>query len=245
MDRKISHPADKRGYSVQNQYTSQFPQYQVGQNQPQPQQVNYAYSPFQYQQSPQNYFPPQPPLIMAPPPPPPKPITVQTHGISPLAYKLSQQLPTPPFDKLEPSPDSLRQQPMRRTKRKSKFTKEQDQMIIDLKKAGKSWVEIAELANVGTFLAARNRYQVLIGQQGGGSNDCGPEDVMELRNVVDQGELEKLRYLVREFEKTTGKAVDQKQLRELLRYLFWKNPGFFDVDEAYLAELLRLQSRSA
>ncbi|KAH3667317.1 hypothetical protein OGAPHI_002966 [Ogataea philodendri] len=209
------------------------------------QQYAYPYGAYPYQPTATPFYPAQQPVMVntqTPQAPPPKQIMVQHRNVSPLAYKLSQQLPTPPFSRLEPSEESLRQQPTKRMKRKSKFTKEQDDLIIELKKAGKSWVEIAEQANTGTYLAARNRYQVLIGQQGGGSSDCGPEDVMELRHVADQGEMEKIRYLVREFEKNTGKAVDQKQIREFLRYLFWKDPTFFDVDETYLAELLQIQA---
>ncbi|GMF08897.1 unnamed protein product [Ambrosiozyma monospora] len=50
-----------------------------------------------------------------------------------------------------------------------------------------------------------------------------------------------MKYLSKEFEKSTGKPYDYKQIRELLRYLFWKDPANFDVDESYMTELLRLQ----
>ncbi|GMG20620.1 unnamed protein product [Ambrosiozyma monospora] len=170
-----------------------------------------------------------------------KEIVIDNHGVSVLAYKISQTIPIPPFANIEPTKKSMKAQQPKRSRRKSKFTKEQDELIINMKKAGKSWVEIAEVAGVGTYLAARNRYQVLIGQQGGGNSECGPDDVLALRELIDEGEIEKMKYLSKEFEKSTGKPYDYKQIRELLRYLFWKDPGNFDVDESYLTELMRLQ----
>ncbi|GME75850.1 unnamed protein product [Ambrosiozyma monospora] len=132
-----------------------------------------------------------------------KEIVIDNHGVSVLAYKISQAIPIPPFANIEPTKKSMKAQQPKRSRRKSKFTKEQDELIINMKKAGKSWVEIAEVAGVGTYLAARNRYQVLIGQQGGGNSECGPDDVLALRELVDEGEIEKMKYLSKEFEKST------------------------------------------
>lgn len=158
-----------------------------------------------------------------------------------LAYEISQNMIVPPFKNLKPSKASLKLQKPKRSKRRSKFTKEQDMIIINMKKENKTWVEIAECAKVDSYLAARNRYQVLIGQQGGGTSECGPEDVMVLKEIVDDGEIEKMKYLSKEFRKCTGKLCSYKQVRELIRYLFWKNAGKFDVNSNYLHELKRLQ----
>lgn len=168
-------------------------------------------------------------------------VKVDYKDVSKLTYEVSKNMLMPPFKIYKPSGASLKDQRPKRSKRKSKFTKEQDQMIIDMKNNDKSWVEIAEASKVDSYLAARNRYQVLIGQQGGGSGECSPEDVMMLRDIVDDGETEKMKYLSREFRKCTGKICNYKQIRELLRYLFWKNPGMFDVNSSYLTELKRLQ----
>lgn len=160
-----------------------------------------------------------------------------------LAYEISQNMVVPPFSTLKPSKSSMKTQKPKRSKRRSKFTQEQDLMIINMKKENKTWVEIAECAKVDSYLAARNRYQVLIGQQGGGTGECGPEDVLVLKNIVDDGEVEKMKYLSKEFRKCTGKQCSYKQVRELIRYLFWKNTGKFDVGASYLQELERLQKQ--
>lgn len=169
------------------------------------------------------------------------PADINYMGISNLAYELSQKIPIPPYANIQPSPESLKVEHTKRNRRKSKFTEEQDKMIVDMKKAGKSWVDIAEASGVGTYLAARNRYQVLIGQQGGVNSDSGPDDVLQLRDILDEGEVEKWQYLAREFIKAKGQDVSPEQVREFIRYLFWKNPALFDVDESYLSELMKLQ----
>ena len=160
-----------------------------------------------------------------------------------LAYEISQNMVVPPFNTLKPSKASMKAQKPKRSKRRSKFTEEQDLIIINMKKENKTWVEIAECAKVDSYLAARNRYQVLIGQQGGGTSECGPEDVLVLKDIADDGEIEKMKYLSKEFRKCTGKLCSYKQIRELIRYLFWKNAGKFDVDASYLQELERLQKQ--
>ncbi|KGK36516.1 hypothetical protein JL09_g4328 [Pichia kudriavzevii] len=160
-----------------------------------------------------------------------------------LTYELSQNMLLPPFKSIKPNKESLREQKPKRSKRKSKFSKEQDEIILRLKKENKNWVEIAEAAKVDSYLAARNRYQVLIGQQGGSASDCGPDDVLTLKTLLDDGEIEKMKYLTKEFRKCTGKSCDYRQVRELIRYLFWKDAGQFDVGVNYLEELQ--QKRSA
>ncbi|QPG75742.1 hypothetical protein FOA43_003102 [Brettanomyces nanus] len=171
------------------------------------------------------------------------PININFQGISQLAYQVSQKIPVPPFTDKEPARESMSLEKPKRNRRRSKFTKEQDEMIIAMKREGKSWVEIAESARVGSYLAARNRYQVLIGQQGRGNSESGPQDVLELRNLVDEAELEKWKYLSKELSKDTGRNYTPEQIREVVRYLFWKNPQEFDVDEKYLVQLIKQQSK--
>ncbi|GMM47909.1 hypothetical protein DAPK24_045070 [Pichia kluyveri] len=168
-------------------------------------------------------------------------VKLEYNKVSKLTYEISQNMIIPPFKNLKPSSKSLKVEKPKRSKRRSKFSKEQDELIVKLKEENKSWVEIAEIANVDSYLAARNRYQVLIGQQGGGANECGPDEINVLKEIVDDGEIEKMKYLSKEFAKCTGKLCSYKQIRELLRYLFWKDPNKFDVHENYLSELQRLQ----
>ncbi|GME96899.1 unnamed protein product [[Candida] boidinii] len=106
-----------------------------------------------------------------------------------------------------------------------------------------TWVDIADLAGVGTYLAARNRYQVLIGQQGGGTSVCGPDDAIALQSVVDSGEIEKFKFIAKEFEKRTGKSYNHEQVREFIRFLFWRDPEIFNVNSGYLDELIKLQKQ--
>lgn len=163
--------------------------------------------------------------------------------VSDLAYKISESSPTPPFNTIAPNPRALKRSVPKNARRKSKFTDEQDQLIIKLKRQGKTWVDIADLAGVGTYLAARNRYQVLIGQQGGGTSVCGPDDAIALQSVVDSGEIEKFKFIAKEFEKRTGKSYNHEQVREFIRFLFWRDPEIFNVNSGYLDELIKLQKQ--
>lgn len=171
------------------------------------------------------------------------PVKVDYRSVSDIAYKMSQTTPIPPFANVDPSSESLKEEHMKRNRRRSKFSREQDEMIINMKRAGKSWVDIADAAGVGSYLAARNRYQVLIGQQGGANSDSGPEDVETLREILDEGETEKWQYLAKQYSQARGQQAPPRQLREFIRYLFWKNPGMFDVDEKYLTELMKQQGQ--
>lgn len=157
--------------------------------------------------------------------------------IDPLVYSASQMVPLPPYANLKPTQASLQVQKPKRSKRRSKFTQEQDDIITSMKRQGKTWQQIAEAASVPSFLAARNRYQVLIGQQGGGTSECGPEEVRELQAELDAAELEKLMYIAKEFKKSTGRNVSPRDIRELIRAQFWRNPAAFDFHTDYLTQL--------
>ncbi|GMM29152.1 hypothetical protein DAMA08_018680 [Martiniozyma asiatica (nom. inval.)] len=169
-------------------------------------------------------------------------IKKEYYGISKLSYDASKHIVLPPYALAKPCKRSMQIQKPKRSQRRSKFTQEQDYIITSMKRKGKSWIEIAEAAGVESYLAARNRYQVLIGQQGGGTSECGPEETLELRTLLDEGEIEKFKFINKEFKKSTGKEVDVKDIRELVRYLFWKDPGQFDVEESYLSELVIQQA---
>ena len=80
-----------------------------------------------------------------------RPVEVNYMGISNLAYDLSQKIFIPPYANIQPSPESLKVEHTKRNRRKSKFTEEQDKMIVDMKKAGKSWVEIAEASGAVSY----------------------------------------------------------------------------------------------
>lgn len=148
---------------------------------------------------------------------------------------LKEVLPEPPL-RNQPLQTELAESTLKRSKRKSKFTREQDEMIVSLKSKGKSWVDIAQITGVGSFLAARNRYQVLIGQQGVGSSVWGSADSQNLQSLVDEGELEKWRFIAREMYKLTGKSFTDVQCRELIREMFLEDPTDFGVDEEVLRE---------
>ncbi|ONH68661.1 Adherence factor [Cyberlindnera fabianii] len=150
---------------------------------------------------------------------------------------LKATITCPPLREQPLQIDAVTDTPAKRIKRKSKFSKEQDEMIIDLKRKGKSWVDIAEITGVGSFLTARNRYQVLMGQQGAASTVWSPEDVQSLQNLVDEGELEKWRFISRELYKLTRKLFSDAQCREIVRELFHDDPSEFGITEETLAEL--------
>lgn len=215
----------------QPQYYSQQPQPQ--QQQPQPQQ--------QPQQHQQQHQPPQPQQVPQPPSLHYIPQLYQSSKRSPLIEKLADVLPHPPLSLATISFESFTQNPPKRLRRRSKYTKEQDEMIVKLKKLGRSWVAIADITGVGSFLAARNRYQVLIGQQGGGTSECDIEDIMALQSLIDDGEIEKWRFLSREFHKSTGKKFTDRELQDIVRLLFWSNPESFGISEDYLKLFMKLK----
>ncbi len=138
-------------------------------------------------------------------------------------------LPIPPLCTAQPHPNALVVQPPQRIKKKSKYTKEQDDLILSLKKQGRSWVEIAEQVKCGNFLAARNRYQVLIGQQGGGAVAWSYEDTIRLQSLLDKGEKEKWKFIATELTKVTSKRFTDVQCRDMIKELFSKNPSSFGV----------------
>ncbi|KAL7666731.1 hypothetical protein ABC855_g391 [[Candida] zeylanoides] len=146
-------------------------------------------------------------------------------------------LPSPPLAKAKVRPELNYSINQKRVKRRSKFTKEQDELVVALKKSGKSWVEIAEISKVGSYLAARNRYQVIVGQQGNNnSSSWGAEDKAVLRKKLDEAELEKWEYLSQELNKATGKNFTAKECRVAIQVLFKRDPLQFGVNEVTIQE---------
>ncbi|EGW31756.1 uncharacterized protein SPAPADRAFT_62350 [Spathaspora passalidarum NRRL Y-27907] len=154
--------------------------------------------------------------------------------------RLQPLLPIPPLSRAPTRPDLNMNLSQKRAKRKSKFTKQQDEMIVSLKKKGKSWVEIAEITNVGSYLAARNRYQVIVGQQGNNnSSSWDLRDKVHLQEILDAGELEKWRFISNELNKSSNKNFTDLECREMIRELFWSNPASFGVNEETINECLK------
>lgn len=154
--------------------------------------------------------------------------------------RMQQILPPPPLSRAPVRPDMSINLTSKRAKRKSKFTPEQDDLIVGLKKKGKSWVEIAEITGVGSYLAARNRYQVIVGQQGNNNSSAWDnKDKLFLHQLLDAAELEKWRFICLELNKSTNKNFTDYECREMIRELFFKNPVSFGVNEETIAEAQR------
>lgn len=161
-----------------------------------------------------------------------------SHTQKQLIGRLQELLPVPPLVRAWTRPDVTLSTTHKRTKRKSKFSKRQDEMIVRLKKEGRSWVEIAEVVGVGSYLAARNRYQVIVGQQGNNNSlSWTAEDRDELHKLLDSAELEKWRYIALELSKATGKNYSPEECREHARQMFWQNPTAMGVLEETVVEL--------
>lgn len=139
-------------------------------------------------------------------------------------------LPEPPLSMAIPAnPNALQSDPQPRPKKKSKYSAEQDQIILQLKKEGKSWSEIAEKAKCGNSLAARNRYQVLIGQQGGGAVVWEAEDAMGLKSLLEEGEKAKWDYIASELSRLRSKNITAHACQSKIKELFDADPSRFGV----------------
>lgn len=143
---------------------------------------------------------------------------------------LPLNLPEPPLSNAIPSnPNSLQSDPQPRPKKKSKYSSDQDATILQMKKDGKSWSEIANAAQCGNSLAARNRYQVLIGQQGSGAVVWDSDDAMGLKNLLDDGEKAKWDYISSELSRLRSKKIGSKDCQQRIKYLFDNDPTSFGI----------------
>lgn len=154
-----------------------------------------------------------------------------------LVERLQAELPEPPLAQAPVRPDQP-SMPSKRIKRKSKFSEEQDLLIVSLKREGRPWVEIADIAGVDSYLAARNRYQVIVGQQGNNnSSSWTQEDRNLLQHLLDGAEIQKWDYIAKKLSQATGKPFDGIECRELVREMFWASPNLMGVGEETVAEL--------
>lgn len=140
------------------------------------------------------------------------------------------QMCQPPLYNILPAyPHALDADPQPRTRKQSKYSAEQDQIILDLKSQNRPWVEIAKLANCHNHLAARNRYQVLIGQQGGGNFIWTNEDCAALQDSLDEGERAKWLFIAQELSRKLGQHFTIDMVHYKITSLFAENPQTFGV----------------
>lgn len=143
---------------------------------------------------------------------------------------LPVQMYEPPLHDCIPTyPQALDADQQPRARKKSKYTQEQDQLILKLKNRGEGWAEIARKARCDNNLAARNRYQVLIGQQGGGAFVWTAEDVQGLQTLLDEGERAKWHFLATELSKKQNKLFSMEMCHYKMCEIFAENPGRFGV----------------
>ncbi|KAG5365771.1 Adherence factor [Yarrowia sp. B02] len=159
------------------------------------------------------------------PPPVPSANGSQT---PPLVLPLTLSVP-PLAAAVPPNMQVLRSANSDRPKKKSKYSSEQDEIILSMKKAGKGWHEIGEAAHCDNALAARNRYQVLMGQQGSGSVYWDPEDNMGLKALLDDGERAKWEFVAAELSKIRRKNITSPVVRAKVRDMLFKNSILFKV----------------
>lgn len=146
------------------------------------------------------------------------------------APTLPLTLPEPPLATAMPTnPTAMNSDSQPRPKKKSKYSAEQDNIILQMKREGKSWSDIAEAANCGNALAARNRYQVLIGQQGGGSMAWETEDAVGLKMLLEKGEKAKWDYIATEISRMRSKNFTAVDCQGVIKQLFDENPAFFGI----------------
>lgn len=178
------------------------------------------------------YPPPQDPAYTAGPAPfayaPPFPDAYDPRHV-PATLPLT--LATPPLATAPATnPHALRADPVpARPKKKSKYSAAQDAVILRMKKEGRSWTEISEAARCGNSIAARNRYQVLIGQQGGAAVVWEEQDAATLKAWLDEGEKTKWAYIANELGRARNKRVTPVACWLKVRELFLNDPGSFGI----------------
>lgn len=146
-------------------------------------------------------------------------------------------LTEPPLSAAAPiNPNALVSDTQARPKKKSKYTPEQDAIILQMKKDGKAWSEISQAAQCGNSLAARNRYQVLIGQQGGGAVAWDTQDTMTLKHLLEDGERAKWEFVASELSRMRSVHVSEASCRKKIKELFDRDPTSFGVSVGLSAE---------
>lgn len=146
------------------------------------------------------------------------------------APTLPLSIPEPPLATATPAnPNVMKSDAQPRPKKKSKYTAEQDAIILRMKKDGRSWTDICEAAKCGNSIAARNRYQVLIGQQGGGAVVWEAEDTASLKKLLEEGEKAKWNYIANELSRIRNKKATAGACQKKIKDLFDHNPAFFGI----------------
>lgn len=140
------------------------------------------------------------------------------------------QMCQPPLCNVMPAyPHALDADPQPRTRKQSKYSAEQDKLILDLKSQNRPWVEIAKLANCHNHLAARNRYQVLIGQQGGGNFIWTNDDCAALQDSLDEGERMKWLFIAEELTRKLDQHFSIDMVHYKIASMFAEKPQAFGV----------------
>lgn len=140
------------------------------------------------------------------------------------------QLTQPPLCNVTPAyPQALDADPVPRTRKQSKYTPEQDQLILEMKNNGSTWAEIASRARCHNQLAARNRYQVLIGQQGGGTYSWDNKDCAQLQVMLDEGEREKWFFIAEELSRKFERKFTFEAVFYQVCKMFAKRPERFGI----------------
>lgn len=98
-----------------------------------------------------------------------------------------------------------------------------------MKKEGRPWTDISEAAKCGNSIAARNRYQVLIGQQGGGAVVWEADDTASLKNLLEEGEKAKWNYIANELSRVRNKKATPVACQKKIKELFDQNPALFGI----------------
>lgn len=146
------------------------------------------------------------------------------------APTLPLSIPEPPLATATPSnPNVMKSDLQPRPKKKSKYSAEQDAIILRMKKEGKPWSDICEAAKCGNSIAARNRYQVLIGQQGGGAVVWESQDTAALKALLEEGEKTKWNFIAHELTRIRNKKATAKACQGKIKELFDNNPSFFGI----------------
>lgn len=94
------------------------------------------------------------------------------------------------------------------------------------------------MVGLGSYLAARNRYQVIVGQQGNNNSlSWTAEDRDELQKLLDPAELDKWEYIAKELSKAAGRVYSAQECRDYVRQMFWQNPVGMGVYDETITEL--------
>lgn len=137
----------------------------------------------------------------------------------------------PPLSQAAPLNTASLSSDTERPKKKSKYSKEQDDTILELQKKHASWKEIAETVGC-TELAARNRYQVLVGQQGG-SSILNSDEISKLKALLEEGEKKKWKVIAEKFSGKMNKKVSPQACQRKIKQLFFSNPGKYGIHISY------------